>query len=219
MPFLIQGVGLLGALFNLIAYQLNEHKKIMIFTTLNALSFTLQYFLLGAYTGMLINGIAIVRNILFAYLVAKKKNTLPATVIFSVLMIISGAVTWAGPISLLPVLGKTTETVSFSMKNAKLVRVIAFPSMLCWLTYNCITGSIGGAISDLMAITAITIGAIKDVKREKAERNNAEQTAPLERSSESETGETVAANETDETSETVAANETNAETQPETMEN
>lgn len=144
----------------------------MICTTLNAVCFSLQYFLLGAYTGMIINGIAIVRNLVFAYLVAKKKNTLPATFIFSGLMITSGIFTWDGAVSLLPVLGKTTETVSFSMKNAKLVRIIAFPSMLCWLIYNGITGSIGGALSDLMAITAITIGWIKDVKKEKAEKEN-----------------------------------------------
>ena len=153
----------------------------MICTTLNALCFTLQYFLLDAYTGMAINGIAIVRNLVFAYLVAKKKNTLPATFIFSGLMIVSGVLTWDGAISLLPMLGKTTETVSFSMNRPKLVRFIAFPSLLCWLVYNSITGSIGGAISDLMAITAIVIGLVKDFKKEKkAESAQAAQSEAIE---------------------------------------
>ena len=180
MPYFTQGVGLLGALFNLIGFQLNDHKKIMICTTLNALCFTLQYFLLGAYTGMAINGIAIVRNLVFAYLVAKKKKTLPATFIFSACMIVSGVLTWDSAISLLPMLGKTTETVSFSMNRPKLVRFIAFPSLLCWLVYNSITGSIGGAISDLMAITAIVIGLVKDFKKEKAESAQAAQPEAIE---------------------------------------
>ena len=71
--FMIQAIGVIGIISSIISFQCKRHKPLMIFRTGNELFFALQYFLLGAYTGMAMNLIGCMRNILFAEMVERKK--------------------------------------------------------------------------------------------------------------------------------------------------
>lgn len=72
----VQFIGFIGAAFGFIAYQNNNHKKIMLFKTASELTFALQFVLLRAYTGVAMNLIGCARNLVFADRV-KKENPLP----------------------------------------------------------------------------------------------------------------------------------------------
>ena len=64
----VQFIGFIGAAFGFIAYQNNNHKKIMLFKTASELTFALQFVLLRAYTGVAMNLIGCARNLVFACL-------------------------------------------------------------------------------------------------------------------------------------------------------
>ena len=74
MPFLIQAIGIMGAIFAFIAYQQKVHKWIMTYKTCSALCFVLQFILMKAYTGLAMNVLGIVIYLGSAYLIAKEKK-------------------------------------------------------------------------------------------------------------------------------------------------
>ena len=61
----VQFLGYVAIACNLISVQFNKYGKIILFKTLGSLLFALQYFLLGAYTGMVMDLIGSARNIIF----------------------------------------------------------------------------------------------------------------------------------------------------------
>lgn len=75
MNIIIQLIGVLGILSSIISFQCKRHNFVMLFRTLNEFVFAIQYFLLGAYTGMAMNLVGCVRNIMFAKQVSGNKNT------------------------------------------------------------------------------------------------------------------------------------------------
>ncbi|MFQ9872206.1 MAG: YgjV family protein [Oscillospiraceae bacterium] len=63
LPVFIQGLGLIGLGFGVAAFQSSRHKSIVLLKLLNELVFAVQYVLLGAYTGAVMNLISCVRII------------------------------------------------------------------------------------------------------------------------------------------------------------
>lgn len=167
----VQAVGVLGMVFGVLSYQCNTHKKIMIFKTISEFSFAVQFFLLNKYTGMAMNVIGCVRNIVFAVIIAKKKSPTPCIIVFAVLMITAGALTWAGAISLLAIIGKTSTNFSYGMSNPKLVRLLTIPSCSCWFTYDLLSNSIAGAVLEGLGLISIAVGYFRyDFKNRKKEK-------------------------------------------------
>lgn len=158
MDILIQTIGIIGAIFAFLAYQFNKHKTIMLFKTLSEVSFAIQFTLLGAYTGLAMNIIGCTRNFTFAYLVSRKKNTAPFIVLFAVIALIIGIITWESAISLFAISGKIITTIAFGMKKPQTVRFFALPASLCWIIYDILYFSIGGIITELFTVISIAIG-------------------------------------------------------------
>lgn len=74
MQIIIQSIGALGIIASIISFQTKKHNQILLFRTLNEFLFAIQYVLLGAYTGMAMNLVGCVRNIIFTKQVEKGKK-------------------------------------------------------------------------------------------------------------------------------------------------
>lgn len=174
----IQLIGILGAIFGFIAYQKNEHKKIMLYKTSSELTFALQFILLGAYTGVAMNVIGCVRNLVFARQVKKNKSTAAGIILFSLLMAAAGALTWTGPVCLLAIAGKIFTTLAYGMKNPQKVRLLTLPSSGCWLIYDVVCRSLGGIVTEVFTVVSIVIAEVRFRKKkgEKAAKQAAEAT-------------------------------------------
>ena len=64
---LIQAIGFIGIALNIIAVQFNKHWQIILIKTLGSAMFVIQYILLSAWTGAAMDGIGILRNIIFIF--------------------------------------------------------------------------------------------------------------------------------------------------------
>lgn len=96
MEIITQLIGGIGVLASVISFQCKKHNKILLFRTLNEAFFALQYFLLGAYTGMVMNIIGCVRNIIFSKQVERGKKTTATASIFCGLFFCVGGCSLAG---------------------------------------------------------------------------------------------------------------------------
>ena len=77
MDIIIQIIGVLALTANFVSFQVKKHRHILFFRTVNEGLFILQYFLLGAFSGSVLNIVGCVRNIIFAkQVIHNKKNPL-----------------------------------------------------------------------------------------------------------------------------------------------
>ena len=173
MQLLIRFFGILGLVLSIIPFQFKKHKHIVLFKMSSSLAFATQYFLIGpsAYTGAWLDLVSALRNYLFYKFVDKKISTLPVILFFSLLVLGLGVYSWAGWFTLLALIPKLLTTVSYGMKNERLLRLITLPSCLFWIAYNCFVGNYEAAISDFLTFISIVIGIYRyDIRKCSKER-------------------------------------------------
>lgn len=168
---LVQGVGALGILASVISFQCKSHRSIVTFRTANELLFAIQYFLLGAYTGMAMNLIGCVRNTGFTEMVKREKKTTGVCVAFSALFLIITAATWAGPKSILVGAAKVVSTFAYGNKNPKVVRGLTFFTSASWLVYNWFVRSYAGVLCEVLTLSSVIVGIVRLDLPKKSEEN------------------------------------------------
>ena len=138
--------------------------------------FAIHYLLIGAYSGFLMNSIAVLRGFVFY-----KEHRSPTTGkvwvwIISILSLTAYALSfiifntepsWQNIVlELLPALGMVALTISFNMTNAGQIRLMGFINSTGWIIYNIAHVSIGGIGCEIMCFASIIIGIIRyDIKK------------------------------------------------------
>ena len=79
---LIRIFGIAGFVLGVLAFQSNKHKGIVMAKLGSEVAFTVQYFLLDAYTGSIMNFVGVIRNYVFYRLVEKKQINKSCNVYF-----------------------------------------------------------------------------------------------------------------------------------------
>ena len=158
---LIEAIGILGIIASIISFQCKKHSRLLLFRSANESLFALQYGLLGAYTGMAMNVIGVVRNIVFTELVKRKKSTVPARIAFGAVFVVFVAVTWAGFKSLLSGTAKVISTFAYGSTNFALTRVLIFITSTSWFGYNLLVKSYAGCACELLTIGSIIVSLIR----------------------------------------------------------
>lgn len=166
---IIQTIGIIGIIPGVLTFQCKRHKPLMVLKTTNEMIFALQYFMLGAYTGMAMNIIGSIRNLIFAKLVEKNKSTLIPRVAFSGFFLLFSVFTYAGFKSILIGIAKIVSTFAYGNKNVALVRIMILFTSIIWFIYNFVVKSYAGALNELLTICSIIIGIIRlDIPKKKA---------------------------------------------------
>ena len=182
---LAQVLGVIAIASNIYAMQFNKHGFIMLFKLIGSFLFCLQYLLLGAYVGMIMDFIGTIRNIIFAYLVKKEKSTKPYIIFFSLLTLALGiftiVTTWSATIvtvsrwskninvatllaviiSILSVSAKLISTIAYGIKSTHTIRMLNIPSCSCWIIYNLVCFSFTGVLNEFFTISSIVIAEIR----------------------------------------------------------
>lgn len=148
--YILSQVSVIIALCFLISsYFLKNRVLILIFSLGNAIFYCIEYLLLGAYTGAVINLIAVARGVWFFVLQNKnKEKDIWSISILSILMIIAGILTFEAWQSLLPMVATIVYTYSIWQKNVEVYRWLSLPTGLCGVVYNIMCHSVIGIISE-----------------------------------------------------------------------
>lgn len=153
----IRAMGIIGLILGVAAFQSNKHKGIVIAKMGSEAAFTIQYYLLDAPTGSIMNLIGVVRNFIFYKLVEKGKSTKIVMWIFCGVYVLSAIITWEGPESLLPLIGKLCSTVAYSMKNTRNIRIINIPTLTMWIVYNITCSAWEALAADTISLVSVLI--------------------------------------------------------------
>ena len=160
----VQAIGFIGIALNIVAVQFNKHWQIILFKTLGSAMFVVQYILLKAYTGAAMDGIGILRNIIFIFTVKSGKPTLLWIIFFAVLTVTFGVLTFEGYISFLAIGAKLLSCIAYGINNPRTIRYLGLPTSMLWVTYNSIHISIAGVINEILVTSSIIIAEIRYVK-------------------------------------------------------
>lgn len=161
MDLIIQAIGFLGLFIGVIAFQFKKHGNIVLAKMISELIFSIQYVLLGAWTAAILDCFSVIRNLLFRSFVKRKISTTPVIILFGTFVLITGFFTYDGILSLFPIGSKLLTTISYGMKNEKLLRFITLPSCILWIIYNISVGSIAGALTDLISLGSLLLAIYK----------------------------------------------------------
>ncbi len=178
----VQVLGFVGIGLNIIAVQFNKYGTIIFFKTLGSLLFVIQYFLLGAYTGMVMDLIGSFRNIIFSLNVKNKRSNKIPVVIFSCITAIAGILTiaftwdvskirWTNDIqfatvlmvviSILSIIAKLISTIAYSIGDPHKMRLLNLPSSGCWLVYNFVAFTLAGTLNEIMTLSSVLIAEFR----------------------------------------------------------
>ena len=148
IPFILaQILGLFALIVLIISFNKNKKKEILKYQILSSLLFGLQYLLLNAYTGCLMNLICMIRNIIFS---KYKKVPIYYLIIVIILMIFLGLLSYQDIYSLLPLIAVILYSIGLYKGKTKIIRIIELISCSLFIIYNIKVQAYIGLISTVI---------------------------------------------------------------------
>lgn len=161
-------------IFSGLSYYAKDRKKVLILNFIGLLSIAVAYVLLKAWTGLAMDIVAIIRNIIF--LIDEKKNgtrnkntkaDVAILIILYTIIIVSTIFTYNGLLSLASVIATCIYTFSVWQKNVKLYKFLGIFVETLWMIYNIYIMSIFGIILEAVVLICAITGYITETKKNK----------------------------------------------------
>lgn len=172
-----QVFGIFGMAMNILSYQRKEQKQIIFMQLIGSVFFAVNYLLIGAFVGALLNISGIIRATVYCKRDTFRTDKIQWVFGFSALYVIVYILSFTVfgtkadfknlMVEVLPVIGMIITTLSFYLGRANMVRKLGVINNPLWLTYNLINFTIGGIITESVSLISIVIGIIRyDLRKE-----------------------------------------------------
>ena len=165
-PIIPQIIGFFAVAAFLLSYQQKKRRSIILLNTVSRALYILQYLLLGAYAGAVLDVLGAVSSLLAT---RKDKGFIarhPRLVLLSVdaLIVAAGisiAVLKKSPWELLPIAGVLLHTTAFWISDERIIRRVSLLGSPFWFVYNFVSLAYFSAVGDLLTMLSIVIAMIK----------------------------------------------------------
>ena len=153
--------GLIAVVISFIAYQMPTQKKILFMNLLVTVAILLNYAFIGATTGVILNVVCFIRNLI--YMNREKKIFSYKFYPYLFMVIIGGLsfLTSEGVHSILITIGLIINTLALSLSNPQATRFCMIIACSFIFAYNIFVFSIGGMINEAVAIISSVLGIIR----------------------------------------------------------
>ena len=170
MKILANIIGLAAVAMFVLSYQLKTRRNIILFNAGSRVLYVLQYILLGAFEGAVLD----VSGFLVSLLAQNKDRGLlkrhPILTVLggNLLILAMGLAVYQNVFSLLPIAGVMLETGALWMSREKHIRFLSFFAAPFWLVYNLLFAAYGSAAGNVLAIVSIALAIFRyDIKRKR----------------------------------------------------
>ena len=163
---LAQIVGIAAVALYLLSFQLKRRGQLVFVTCLSNCLYVLQYCLLGAFSGAVLDVLSTVSSIF-----AGKKNVpgfqryaKGVAVAISSLIVVAGlvlAILQKSWVELLPIAGALLQTVGLWFQKEQTIRKFALIGAPFWLCYNFISQAYGAAFGSLLTMISAIVALIR----------------------------------------------------------
>jgi len=166
-----QIIGLLAVAMFLLSYQQKKRKNIILFNVISRCLYILQYLLLGAFAGAVLDILGALASV-----IAGKKHTpwIKKHLLF-VILSVNAATVAAGLtiaivnksfLDLFSLAGVLLHTGAFWISSEKIIRRISLAGSPFWFIYNFMSRAYGSAVGDLLTMASILIAMFRHRKKE-----------------------------------------------------
>lgn len=174
-PIIPQIVGLLAVATFLLSYQQKKRSNIIFLNAVSRCLYILQYFLLGAFAGAVLDILGAVSSVIAGKkdTAFVKKHTKAILIGINACIVIAGGViaianqSW---IDLFSIAGVLLHTSAFWLNDEKIIRRVSLLGSPFWFVYNFVSRAYGSAIGDILTICSILIAMVRH-KNAKTERS------------------------------------------------
>ena len=176
-----QVIGIVAMAFNILSYQGKKQRTVITLQLFGACFFAINYFLLGATIGGILNILATIRAVVFIFKDKLKAEKLSWFIIFVTsyiaVYVLNFTVFGKEPTvfnlitEVLPVIGMLALNIGYRMKDSANIRKLGLISSPAWLIYNIVAGSYGAIFCEVITLGSIIIGMLRHDK--KATESNA----------------------------------------------
>lgn len=160
-----QALGIVAVILGFINYQVKTRKQVLYVNIATTVCLSLHYMLIGAYSGMALNAIGIVRNVVYFFTENNEKLNRRVAAAFAIIMGVVGALSWESWYSVFIIAGLLINSYCMSFKNPQNLRKSILISCPMALIYNCFVMSVGGIIHESIAIISAVIGLFRYKKK------------------------------------------------------
>ena len=170
MLVVAQIVGIAGVILFLLSYQLKKRRHIVWVTCVSNLLYVLQYILLGAFSGAVMDFMSTVSSFLAAKKNAPSFRAHTKALIWTNMAVIAvvgliSAFVQHQWIELLPVAGTLLQAGSMWCDDEQNIRKLGLLGAPFWLVYNFISQAYGATLGSVIAIISIIIAMIRYRKK------------------------------------------------------
>lgn len=172
-----QVIGIFAMIFNLLSYQQKTRNKAIIFQLFGTTLFTVNFLMLGAMVGGLLNLVGAIRAIIFINKEKLRADHIAWQIGFVAVYFASYILTFTvfgkepTPfnfiIEFLPLIGMIATTISYRFTDAKAIRRFGLISSPAWLVYNIANLSVGAILCEVLSLGSIIIGIIRLDRKKK----------------------------------------------------
>ena len=160
--------GGLGIIFNALIMQQKSREKVLTFKLISDFLWGMQYLLMGAYSGLAIACIGIIRETIFLNQKRKWAQSKLWLLLFILLSLISPIITWKNFSSLLPMTASIISVICFWIGNPLLTKILAFPISACQFTYGVVWHLPTPIINEILAVISSIIGCVRYYREHKS---------------------------------------------------
>ena len=184
-PIIPQIIGITGTVLYILCFQLKHRIGIILMNATSRLLFVIQYCLLGAFAGAILD----ILGITAAFVATKKDKeffkkhailifTLTVAVIlaggiFSIALAFKAMETvtpWAIILSILPTVGVLLHSSAFFLTEERKIRLLSLAGSPFWFVYNTASKAYGSSVGDVLSMASIISAMIRYKKQEKTEK-------------------------------------------------
>ena len=159
--------GVIALIFLGLSFRINRKKNILKYQNFANLAYSLQYITLGAYSGLLMYLMCIVRNFWYS---RYKNGEVPKIVLIIILIIMLGLsiLSYNKIYSLIPIFGIGINTYGLWQKKLKVTRRCQLIAASSVTIYNLIVSAYAGAIATFIEVILTLVAIYRfDIKKRK----------------------------------------------------
>lgn len=165
IEIIAQLIGLIGVGVIFLAYQMKVRKMLLLFQMLGIALLSIQYFMINALSGAVLNVVCLIRTLFFYFAEEKlhndKRKIYGFSIFFAVLVCVFGVLSWEGWYSILMLICLAVNSFCTGVCNPQNFRKSLLFTCVLALIYNVIVFSIGGMLNETVSIVSAVIGIIR----------------------------------------------------------
>ena len=174
-PIIPQIIGIIAVITYLSSYQIKHRKGIIISNVISRVLYILQYLLLGAFSGAVLDVLGAVASVLAErsdrpFIKKHRRTVIIASNVAIVGAGLAVCIISKNPLDLLPIVGVVLQVGAFWFSDERKIRIVSLIGTPFWFIYNLASRAYGSSIGDVFTMLSIIIAMIK--YRKKAEKAN-----------------------------------------------